>query len=54
MKLLFWLGSSKKDLLALSPSVRKFFGHALDIAQRGEHHPSALEGRYDHRAGAAK
>ncbi|GAA4413844.1 hypothetical protein GCM10011450_22380 [Advenella faeciporci] len=37
-KPLFWLGSSKKDLLALPVTVRKFFGHALDFAQRGEQH----------------
>ena len=37
-KPLFWLGSSKKDLLALPVSVRKFFGHVLDTAQRGEQH----------------
>jgi phage-related protein len=41
LKPLFWLGSSKKDLLALSPAVRRFFGHALDVAQRGEHHQAA-------------
>ncbi|MFW7343843.1 type II toxin-antitoxin system RelE/ParE family toxin [Pollutimonas sp. H1-120] len=38
---LIWLGSSKKNLLAMPISVRKFFGHALDTAQRGEQHPSA-------------
>ncbi len=45
-KPLFWLGSSKKDLLALPVAVRKFFGHALDTAQRGEQHEAAkvLEG----------
>ena len=31
---LAWLGSSKKDLMALPIDVRKFFGHALDFAQR--------------------
>lgn len=41
MKPLFWLGSSKKDLLALPVDVRKFFGHALDTAQRGEQHKAA-------------
>lgn len=41
MKPLFWLGSSKKDLLALPVAVRKFFGHALDTAQRGEQHEAA-------------
>jgi len=40
-KPLFWLGSSKKDLLALPVTVRKFFGHALDFAQRGEQHEAA-------------
>ncbi|MCI2808896.1 type II toxin-antitoxin system RelE/ParE family toxin [Eoetvoesiella caeni] len=38
IKPLFWLGSSKKDLLALPVPVRKFFGHVLDTAQRGEQH----------------
>ena len=36
-----WLGSSKKDLMALPLEVRKFFGHALDFAQRGEKHDAA-------------
>ncbi|NYT80953.1 type II toxin-antitoxin system RelE/ParE family toxin [Alcaligenaceae bacterium] len=40
-KPLFWLGSSKKDLLALPITVRTFFGHALDFAQRGEQHEAA-------------
>ena len=40
-KPLAWLGSSKKDLMALPVSVRKFFGHALDFAQRGEQHDAA-------------
>lgn len=35
MKPLFWLGSSKKDLLALPIAIRKFFSHALDSAQHG-------------------
>lgn len=35
---LLWLGSSKKDLLDLPVPVRRFFGHALDLAQRGEQH----------------
>jgi len=41
LKPLFWLGSSKKDLLTLPVDVRKFFGHALDTAQRGEQHEAA-------------
>jgi phage-related protein len=40
-KPLLWLGSSKKDLMALSLKVRKFFGHALDFAQHGEQHEAA-------------
>ncbi len=40
-KPLVWLGSSKKDLMALPVIVRKFFGHALDFAQRGEQHDAA-------------
>ena len=35
---LVWIGSSKKDLVALPTNVRKFFGHALDFAQRGDRH----------------
>ena len=40
-KPLIWIGSSKKDLMALPISVRKFFGHALDFAQRGDRHDAA-------------
>ena len=40
-KSLAWLGSSKKDLMALPMEVRKFFGHALDFAQQGEQHSAA-------------
>jgi phage-related protein len=32
-KPLEWIGSAKKDLMALPADVRKFFGHALDFAQ---------------------
>ena len=46
-KLLAWLGSSKKDLLELPVAVRKFFGHALDYAQRGQQqHTEAGYGHY--------
>jgi phage-related protein len=38
IKPLVWIGSSKKDLMDLPVSVRKFVGHALDLAQRGERH----------------
>ncbi len=40
-KPLIWIGSSKRDLIALPLDVRKFFGHALDIAQRGGQHSAA-------------
>ena len=40
-KRLFWIGSSKKDLMALPASIRRFFGHALDFAQHGEQHTAA-------------
>ena len=40
-KPLFWSGSSKKDLVGLPVGVRKFFGHALDFAQRGDRHDAA-------------
>jgi phage-related protein len=40
-KPLQWIGSSKKDLMLLPLDVRKFFGHALDFAQRGGQHDAA-------------
>ena len=40
-KQLVWVGSSKKDLMALPVLVRKFFGHALHFAQKGERHDAA-------------
>lgn len=40
-KPLVWVGGSKKDLMALPTDVRKFFGHALDFAQRGDQHNAA-------------
>jgi len=40
-KPLVWVGSSKKDLMALPTHVRKFFGHALDFAQHGDRHDAA-------------
>jgi hypothetical protein len=40
-KSLIWIGSSKKDLIALPVPVRKFFGHALHLAQNGEQHDAA-------------
>lgn len=40
-KPLVWIGGSKKDLMLLPAEVRKFFGHALDFAQRGDQHGAA-------------
>ena len=40
-KPLVWIGSSKRDLMALPMPIRKFFGHALDFAQRGDKHEAA-------------
>lgn len=40
-KTVVWVGSSKKDLLALPADVCRFFGHALDFAQRGTRHDAA-------------
>jgi phage-related protein len=40
-KPLVWIGGSKKDLMLLPTEVRKFFGHALDFAQRGDQHGAA-------------
>ena len=34
-KVLAWVGSSKKDLVAMPPALRKDFGFALDFAQQG-------------------
>jgi phage-related protein len=38
---LFWVGSSKRDLMALPEAMRKFFGHALHFAQKGDRHEAA-------------
>jgi phage-related protein len=40
-KPIVWIGSSKKDLMALPIEVRRFFGHALSFAQCGERHDAA-------------
>jgi len=40
-KPLVWIGSSKRNLMALPVPIRKFFGHALDFAQRGDKHEAA-------------
>jgi phage-related protein len=41
MKLLIWIGSSKKDLRAMPEDVRDTFGYALYRAQLGSKHPRA-------------
>ena len=40
-KPLHWIGSAKKDLLALPPSVIDDFGYALGVAQVGRSPPQA-------------
>ncbi len=40
-KPLVWIGSSKRDLMALPVPIRKFFGHALHFAQQGDKHDAA-------------
>jgi phage-related protein len=40
-KRLEWIGSSRKDLLALPTEVVRFFGHALHFAQQGDRHDAA-------------
>ena len=40
-KNLIWIGSIRKDLLALPADVRRFFGFALSLAQQGDKHESA-------------
>ena len=40
-KPLEWVGSTKKELMALPADIRSFFGHALDLAQRGDRHDNA-------------
>ena len=41
MKLLQWVGSSKKDLLAMPEDVIDVFGFALHLAQTGKKHEQA-------------
>lgn len=36
-----WIASSYKDLMALSPSVRRRFGYALSLAQMGDQDDAA-------------
>lgn len=40
-RLLEWIGSSHKDLVALPADVRRLFGFALSLAQVGDKHDAA-------------
>ncbi len=40
-KPLFWIGSSKRDLLTFPDDVKDVFGYALHLAQHGEKHIDA-------------
>ena len=40
-KLLEWIGSSHKDLMALPAKVRRLFGFALSLAQAGDKYDAA-------------
>ena len=39
LKPLYWVGSSKKDLMSLPEPVRDVFGYALHLSQDGKKHP---------------
>ena len=53
-KLLEWIGSSHKDLLALPAEVRRFFGYALSLAQAGDQHDAAKVLKGFHGAGVVE
>jgi len=38
---LYWVASSKRDLMAMPPEVQDVFGYALHLAQAGGKHPDA-------------
>ncbi|WP_409516397.1 hypothetical protein [Comamonas sp.] len=40
-KPLEWIGSSRKDLMALPADVQRLFGFALSLAQAGDKHDAA-------------
>ncbi|HLW97764.1 MAG TPA: type II toxin-antitoxin system RelE/ParE family toxin [Candidatus Acidoferrales bacterium] len=40
-KVMFWLGSSKRDLLAFPEAVKDEMGTALSVAQFGGRHPNS-------------
>jgi phage-related protein len=41
IKPLYWVASSKRDLMAMPPEVQDVFGYALHLAQAGGKHPDA-------------
>ena len=41
LKPLYWLGSSKRDLLSFPDPVEDLFGYALYLAQAGKKHERA-------------
>ena len=41
MKVLYWLGSSRKDIRKMPEEARDSFGFALFLAQRGQKHDQA-------------
>lgn len=53
-KLLEWIGSSHKDLMALPMDVRRFFGYALSLAQAGDQHDAAKVLKGFHGAGVVE
>ena len=53
-KPLEWIGSSRKDLMALPMDVRRFFGYALSLAQAGDQHDAAKILKGFHGAGVVE
>jgi phage-related protein len=51
MKVVHWIGSSRKDLIALPEEVQDEFGYALYLAQQGEKPDSAKPLKGFHGAG---
>ena len=51
MKPLFWIASSKKDLMAMPDDVQDSFGYALHLAQIGQKHDEAKPLKGFHSAG---
>ena len=41
LKDIYWAGGSREELKKLPDDVRRVFGYALSLAQKGERHPNA-------------